>query len=131
VGGALVAIGSFLPYVSEVTLFGLTISRNAFQLGQGLSMTYDGPLIVFVGLMLALEGLVLRGVIKTKSTRPWSPIVVSIVGGLIVFSSWMSQFPASKSVVYSHGFGGVVSLVGVLCGFVATYIRRQGLKITN
>jgi len=125
VGGALVAVGSFLPYVVATTVFGISISRNAFQLGQNLSMTYDGPLILVAGLLLVFRGLNLKGTLGSKQLGTWSPIWISILAALVVLSSWLSTFPVSPAVTFSRGYGGIVSLVGALSGFVAVYIRRR------
>jgi hypothetical protein len=126
IGGGLVAIGSFLPYAVAVTMFGTSLSRNAYQFGQNLSMTYDGPLILAAGLLLVFRGLGLRGVLSWSEPGAWTPLWVSIVAAAIVLSSWLSTFPSSTAVTYNRGYGGIVSLVGVLCGFVAVYVRRRG-----
>lgn len=125
VGGALIAAGSFLPYVVVTTVFGISISRNVFQLGQNLSMTYDGPLILVVGLLLVFRGLNLKGTLESKRLGTWSPIWISILAALVVLSSWLSTFPVSSAVAFSRGVGGIVSLIGALSGFVAVDIRRR------
>lgn len=125
IGGALIAIGSFFPYVVVTSMLGISISRNAFQLGQNLSMTYEGPLIVAAGLLLALRGLNLKGTLGAKRPSGWSPIWASIFGALVVANAWMSTLPVSSAVTFNRGYGGIVSFVGTLFGFVAVYIRRR------
>jgi hypothetical protein len=132
VGGALVAIGAFFPYFVATTALG-SISRNAFQLGQFLSMTYQGPFILVTGLLLVLRGLSLRGIIGSNSPHPWSPLEwsplwISIIAAIAVLDAWLGSFPSNSLVHVNRGFGGIVSLVGVLSGFVAMYIHRRNLR---
>jgi hypothetical protein len=123
--GVLVAIGAFMPYVVATSSFGASLSRNAFQLGQNLSMTYHGPLIVAAGILLFLRGLNIKGVIGSGLPGFWSPIGLSILAAACVLNAWLGSFPGSSTVTFNRGYGGVVSLIGVLAGFIAVYIRRQ------
>jgi hypothetical protein len=128
--GVLVAIGSFMPYVVATSSLGISLSRNAFQLGQNLSMTYMGPLIIGAGILLILRGLNLKGTIGSRLPGSWSPIGLSILAAACVANAWLSSFPASSTVTFNRGYGGIVSLVGVLAGIVAVYVRRQARAAT-
>ncbi len=131
VGGGLVAIGAFFPYFVETSVLG-TVDRNAFQLGAFFSMTYQGPFIVITGVLLILRGLTLKEVIGTKSEHPWSPLewsplVLSVIAAVAVLDAWLGT-SSNPDVTFNRGFGGIVSLVGVLFGFVAMYLHRRNLR---
>jgi hypothetical protein len=54
--------------------------------------------------------------------------LISIIAAIAILDAWLGSFPSSSLVTFNRGFGGIVSLVGVLSGFVAMYIHRRNLK---
>lgn len=128
--GVVIAIGTFLPWVTAVTTFGFTLNRNAYQFGSHLSMTYDGPLILAGGIAIGLCGLVLLGVIEIRRvTWGWLLTVVCITTGAVA-ASWLQSWNHNPGVIpgvtFSRGIGGIVALIGCGLGFVSYGALRQG-----
>jgi hypothetical protein len=65
--GALVAIGSLLAWMTASAGI-ISISRNAFQMGDHESMTADGPIVMVLGLILI--GI---GIARLTNTEPPQP----------------------------------------------------------
>ena len=125
IGAGLIVVGAFMPYVVVFTIVG-TINRNSFQFGQNLSMTYDGPLIILMALALLFSGLRLMRIVGTRPLRQREPLWITIFAGVVVLSTWLgTTFPSSNGVTFNRGYGGIVSLLGVLCGFIAFFVRRN------
>jgi hypothetical protein len=55
-GGALMIIGSFLPWAQE-RIFAFSVDRNGMQMGNNLSFSIDGLFTVFLGALIALIGI--------------------------------------------------------------------------
>jgi hypothetical protein len=71
VGGALIAIGAFLPWVKAIAAFVGTITRSGMEGG-------DGPIFLIVGIIIAAVGL------WSLMARPTMAPGLLILGGLAV-----------------------------------------------
>ncbi len=49
IGGALMIVGAVLPWVTASAAFGVSLSRNAFQLGNNNGFSIDGVVAVIIG----------------------------------------------------------------------------------
>jgi hypothetical protein len=89
-GGSLMAIGCFLPWLSASVYIGGGLSRNAFQLGDNLSFSIDGVIGVGLGAIAMVIGIARL----TNSSMPRfiqsSSAVVGIGGAILVANRWQS-----------------------------------------
>jgi hypothetical protein len=127
-GGALMAVSAFLPWVSAQAAFA-SISRNAFQLGNGNGFSADGLILVVLGLITVLVGITRL----TKSAMPRylqrstivtgiGPLLVAINRGPSIHSLVQHVNSSASGIVSaSIGFGlwvaglaGIIALVGGL-----------------
>jgi hypothetical protein len=128
VAGALVAIGSLLPWEQASTGF-VSITRNGFQLGANLSFSTDGLVVMALGVIAALIGITR---LTSRSFPRWlngSPFVLGAV--ILVFgivderslANTVNGLRASYlSGAYSVGYGiwlviaggAIIALAGLL-----------------
>jgi hypothetical protein len=128
VAGALVAIGSLLPWEQASTGF-VSITRNGFQLGANLSFSTDGLVVMALGVIAALIGITH---LTSRSFPRWlngSPFVLGAV--ILVFgivderslANTVNGLRASYlSGAYSVGYGiwlviaggAIIALAGLL-----------------
>jgi hypothetical protein len=128
VAGALVAIGSLLPWEQASTGFA-SITRNGFQLGADLSFSTDGLVVMALGVIAALIGITR---LTSRSFPRWlngSPFVlgaVILVFGIVderslanTVNGLRSSYPSGA---YSVGYGiwlviaggAIITLAGLL-----------------
>jgi hypothetical protein len=128
VAGALVAIGSLLPWEQASTGF-VSITRNGFQLGANLSFSTDGLVVMALGVIAALIGITR---LTSRSFPRWlngSPFVlgaVILVFGIVderslanTVNGLRSSYPSGA---YSVGYGiwlviaggAIIALAGLL-----------------
>ena len=126
--GALVAIGSLLPWTQATTGF-VSITRNGFQLGANLSFSTDGLVAVTLGVTASLIGLTR---LTSRSFPRWlngSPLIlgaVILIFGIIDERSLANTVKGLRasypSGAYSVGYGiwlviaggAVIALTGLL-----------------
>ena len=129
VGGALVAISSLLPFVTAGTGF-VSINRTAFQLGQGLSLTVDGPLILVFGLLLVAIGITRLSKTGMPGFVQKSPTVLGVVTCLEVISlgtsinSLVNSMKASGVAIASFGMGFWLCVVGAVVATLSAIALR-------
>lgn len=122
-GGVLVATGTLLGWMDATTGF-VSITRNAFQLGSGESMTIDGPIALGLGIILIGIGIARL----TRSAMPRyiqrSPIVVALGACVLVgldyrsIHNWVLQV-SSSNVIASIGIGYWICCAGAVVALLA------------
>lgn len=121
VAGGLAILGSFPPFITATAgLFQL--SRNAFQLGPGLSIDFHGPLLIACGGAFVFMGLRATAVVKVPSLKSWEIITVSLLAALVTVDAWFGSIPG---VTTTPSVGGFISVAGAVCGLVAYFINRN------
>jgi hypothetical protein len=135
VAGALVAIGSLLPWEQASTGFA-SITRNGFQLGADLSFSTDGLVVMALGVIAALIGITR---LTSRSFPRWlngSPFVlgaVILVFGIVderslanTVNGLRSSYPSGA---YSVGYGiWLVIAGGAIIALAALRERRTNVK---
>jgi hypothetical protein len=118
VGGGLISIGSFMPWVTASTVFG-TLTRS------GLDDGGDGIFTIIIGVAVALiGGLIVSGRADTRGTKPGVLFLLTIF--VVV---WVADFNDIRERIdfldseFAYGgigmgmwvmvIGGIVALVGV------------------
>ncbi len=116
VGGALMALGSFLPW-DQASAFLIQISRNGMQLGANRGFSVDGLATLLFGIGAAGAGWARLNAGVTPRIARWSPPWLGLAG--IVISGWdlheISNFDntiKSAAVSASIGYGLWLVLVG-------------------
>jgi len=128
VGGALMGLGSILPWATATGPFGLSISKSGIEGG-------DGLITIVLGIAIAIIGLgMVRGATEVQR-------VLAIVGSLVALAvvalnysdieSRLSDLGNSGSLVYgSVGIGiwliGIGSVVALIATFTVTGRSRNG-----
>jgi hypothetical protein len=129
--GALVSIGSFLPWLSASDSFE-SISRNALQLGANDSFSLDGAVVMAMGFIIVAVGitrLIYRGAPRFFRGS-------AIVAGLVALgeSIWLAHsvqqivdhaHNVSNAVVASIGYGTWIAIVGSALGILSGLILRS------
>jgi hypothetical protein len=93
VGGALIALGSFLPWITSVTPYG-TISHTGMDGGN--STITDGIILLLCGVSIASTGI--RWLAGAKGKRPrgergwvaFSAIIAGVIGGIDMHLTWVN-----------------------------------------
>jgi hypothetical protein len=126
VGGALIAIGSLLPWVTITTtaFFALTISRSAFQLGDRLSDDGTGPIVMIVALLVVGLGVALLNASPhggpTKTT-----IATSAVALLILVLTFPTGLSSGAGVASSIGVGYYLCAIGAAAAIFGAISRHH------
>jgi hypothetical protein len=121
VGGALVAIGSFLPWATATGL--VSVSKSGLDGGDGIFTLPFGVVIALLGLSRL-----------QRSGLPGNRLVMVILGVIAVGLAWFegnhiqSQLDAAASVyvVYSLGMGIYVMGVGGVLVVLASIFGERG-----
>ena len=127
-GGAVLTVGSLLPWVSATTAIG-GIQRNGFQLGANQSVTVDGPLCLLLGILTAVIGVTS----PSRARMPWflqrSSIVTGVVAGVLLAIEWPGIHNLVDQIVAdgagaSVGYGYWVCAVGAVLAVVGGFVLR-------
>lgn len=118
VAGALVAIGSLLPWEQATTGF-ISITRNGFQLGANLSFSADGLVVMALGVVSALIGITR---LASRSFPRWLNGSPTVLGAIILVFGIVDEHSLSNTVsglrssypagAYSVGYGVWLVIVG-------------------
>jgi len=114
VSGALVAVGSLLAWMTASAGI-ISISRNAFQMGDHESMTVDGPIVMVLGLILI--GIGVARLTNTSMPRfvQRSPIIAGLGVGLILGYDYHSIHQWALTLNSSGALGSVGTGFWVCC----------------
>lgn len=124
--------GDFLPWLSATTGFGTGLTRNGFQLGKLDSLTFDGPLILLLGIITVVIGIthVTRSAMPTFIQR--SPIATGVVVGLLLVNRWSGIHDAVNAVnqkdasaFASVGYGFWLCAVGAGLAIIGGLVLRS------
>jgi hypothetical protein len=132
-GGAMVAVGSLMPWVSTTTVFG-SINRSAWQFGSGLSDDGTGPLLLIVGLLLASVGWAMLGGRARRYGSKRTAIVIEAILLLLLILIFKPLIDfvnqgGTKFTVGSIGIGYWISVVGTLVALVGSIkFPKSGTK---
>jgi len=112
--GALVAIGSLLAWMTASAGI-ISISRNAFQMGDHESMTADGPIVMVLGLILI--GIGIARLTNTSMPRfiQRSPIIAGLGAALVLGYDYHSIRQWAESINSSRALGSVGTGFWVCC----------------
>ena len=112
IGGILVVVGIFLPWVSA-TVFGITVSMSGWDgLSASVSNNPDVLLGLVGGILALIGGLVSMVLIKTKNIGYLIPL-----GGVLAIIGWIwSAYTVPDWSLVSYGFytclvGGILALI--------------------
>ena len=111
-GGALLAIGSFLPWIDV-----LGVTANGFEGGDGWFVLLGGLALLAAGVM-AMRG----------QGNKWLGIVGLVVGGGVAVLNYFDVADAIDTAgIGSQGFGMWVMLIGTIVGLVGVIMSfRSG-----
>ncbi len=112
--GVLVALGSLLAWMTATAGI-ISLSRNAFQMGDHESMTADGPIVMVLGLVLV--GIGVARLTNTSMPRfvQRSPIIVGLGVGLVLGCDYHSIHQWALSLNSSGALGSVGTGFWVCC----------------
>jgi hypothetical protein len=112
--GVLAALGTLLPWMTAASGF-ISISRNAFQMGAGESMTADGPIVLVLGLILV--GIGVARLTNTAMPRfvQRSPIIAGLGIGVVLGYDYDSIHQWALSLNSSGALGSVGTGFWVCC----------------
>jgi len=125
--GVLMAVSAFLPWFTA-SLLGVTLNRNAFQLGANDGFSADGVILVVFGVITVLIGITRLSRSSMPRFVQRSPIITGIVSAAVAgdripsVNSLIHNIQNSdSSIVASFGIGlylafvaGGVSIIGGL-----------------
>jgi hypothetical protein len=134
VGGGLMAIGVILPWITATAALGISISRDGFQLGNDDALTFDGPVLLLLGIVT-----IVIGVSRLTNTAPprflqRSSIVTGIVAAAVLINRYsgihdlVNQVNSSSSALASIGYGFWVCSAGALAAFVGGLVLRAAKR---
>jgi len=113
IGGILVTVGVFLPWVSA-TAYGITVSASGWDaLSASVSNNPDVLLILIGGILALIGGLLAVLAVKMKSIAYLIPL-----GGILAIIGWIwSATSITDWSVVSYGFyaclvGAILALIG-------------------
>lgn len=121
-GSILVGVATLLPWATE-SIGAVSISHNAFELGNHRSVTYVGPVVVVlavIGVLIAVARLTGGSVPRRVQT---SAVVLGVAMVLVIALSYparpsgLSSSLAGVLVSFAVGFGFWLCLVGALVVF--------------
>ena len=112
--GCIVVLGSLLTWMTATAGI-ISISRNAFQMGDHESLTPDGPLVMVLG--LSLVGIGVAHLTSTSMPRlvQRSPIIVGLGIGLVLGYDYRSIHDWALSLNSSGALGSVGTGFWVCC----------------
>lgn len=137
VGLVAIIFGTFCPYVRIVftSNYGSQIfERNAWQFGSHLSITPSGgPLIVlFAGIMIFGQFALLRDNSRRSLGQRFFAVFANLGLELaFVIQIWPGSWVKASDAQYFRGYGGVVSVFGVLLCAVGTTIQYLQFRDTR
>jgi hypothetical protein len=117
-------VGCLLPWVSYTTVFGGSLDRNAFQLGQDLGFSAQGLVGVVLGLVTVLLGLCRLNRARMPAWLAQSPLWPGIGAGIFLALAFPSA-TSSTGVFASYGVGIWVFGVGVVTALGSALILRM------
>jgi hypothetical protein len=141
-GGVLAMIGAFLPWVtatvpgdSALSFPGLTLNRDAFQLGNQLGFSADGVVLMVLGVVALVVGV--TAVTPIAVPRWWQRIALlpGVLVTLVVFNRYGAieqlvrtvKKDSGATLVASVGYGFWVAAIGgflALAGGIILLARR-------
>jgi hypothetical protein len=119
-GGALLALGSFAPWVSYVFANGAALGKNAYEFGPGDSWTWFGPIILLGATALAVFGV-------ATLFHPWRPnlcmaLIPTLCVGLEIADMWDGGFGAVRHATTTIGPGSLLCYAGLALGVAAAVL---------
>jgi hypothetical protein len=128
-GAAVLIIAAFLPWFTASAAF-VSVSRNAFQLGQDEGFSIDGLVMVAAGIV---AGLVAIAHLRHTTLRvKWSAIVAGLVAAIWAgfdvanINQSLVDPVKAKGGVASVGFGVWLAVIGgVVTALAAIAMRRE------
>ncbi len=125
VGGAAIALGSALPWVTLDTFAG-TETRTAFQFGPNRSLDPHGPVLLVCALLLIYDGLVMtRALHSVGRVRRFTPMGASLLSTVVTVGYWIQPWQGVQSGSVHRDVGGVISILGALLGVTAYLVLRR------
>jgi hypothetical protein len=125
--GAVVMLGAFLPLnetkVALGQVVGVTIARNSFQLGSGLSDNGYGFILLIFAVGSIVLGAGLLGAFDASRARPTGQLAFAASGCVIVYSSATSDKISAPGIHFSLGIGCFVCWAGLLMLAASAYQR--------
>jgi hypothetical protein len=129
VGAGLVLIGIFSPWVTATGLFGISINRDALQLGADLRTTWVGPVLILLSAVMFVVGGLLVALSSPARSLWHLPLWSGIVSGFVVVLSIPVGLNQGNGVTQTLGFGPFICGFGSACAIVAAVIwRAQGTQ---
>ena len=132
-GGILLTVGTLLPWGTATAPLVGSISRNAFQLGNDNSLTFDGPVLLFLGIITVVIGITrLTGTAMPRFLQR-SSIVTGIVAALVIaddysgLHDWAKQLNSSRvTTIAAIGYGfWICSAAALLCIVGGLVLRKS------
>lgn len=122
IGGALIVVGTLLPWVTERDAFAL-LNRNAFQLGPNLSVTFAGPVVLAFGALSIVIGIV--RLLNSSMPRyvQGSTIVTGLVSGAIIAYNYPVN--SNRAVITTVAYGYWICAVGAGLAFLGGVMMRR------
>ena len=110
VGGALLVVGTLTPWLTATVPLVGTLNRNAFQLGAGEGLSYQGPIVALMGALTVVIGVTRLARASMPRYLQRSAIVTGIISAIVVVTgaasahSW-AQSASSNLIEASIGYG--------------------------
>ena len=130
--GVLIIIGAFLPWLSAQAAF-LSISRNAFQLGNQNGLSPDGVILLVMGIVAILIGAACAMRATLDSYVLLFPIILGACGVIVALNRVGSindrvhQVRAASSLASaSIGYGLWITVVAGVLAVVGALAMRPG-----
>ncbi len=125
IGSLVVGIGALLPWATE-SIGGVTVNRNAFQLGDHQSVTWVGPILI----VFAVIGILIAGVRNSSPIIPQGMQRSAVVLGLVTIVVIFFNLPTAPSglsplVTFTVGFGVWLCAIGGALVFVGGIVLRS------
>jgi hypothetical protein len=109
IGGIVLGVGTFSPWITATAFSGESLDRSVFQLGAGHTLTFDGPLCLVLGIFAIVIGLA-RLISKTMPSYLFHAATLSPIAAGVVL---VYQYPDIDDLVQQ-----VHAQVGVAQAFV-------------
>lgn len=131
VAGGLAALASFLPWVHFTTGL-VSLDRNGWQLGNGLSFSIDGAIILILGLATLVIGIAKLTRSATPRYMQSSPIVTGIAIAAVpllelssIHTLIRNASSADSYLVGSVGFGLWLAVAAGAIAIISGFILRS------